>query len=116
MATSQLWRPILFAAILCLPIQPQEKDRDVRVIRGEVTGQRCDGSDAPCSVRIQTGKQSVDVIYSMSLPIAGCYFGEEARKAAALKKGDKVEIHVPVLANRSDLLLCGDKARVLLLP
>jgi hypothetical protein len=90
-------------------------DRDVRVIRGAVSAQKCDASDAPCFVEIQTDKETVKVIYSMSLPVPGCYFGEEARKAAVLRKGDKVEIHVPVLAKRSDLL-CGEKARVIVLP
>jgi hypothetical protein len=90
-------------------------DREVRVIRGAVAAQRCDASDAPCLVEIQTDKEIVKIIYSMSLPVQGCYFGEEARKAAALRKGDKVEIHVPVLAKRSDLL-CGEKARVIVLP
>jgi hypothetical protein len=106
-------KPYFLCLLLVIPALAAE-DRDVRVIRGVVSGQKCDASDAPCSVEIQTDKESVTVIYSMSLPVAGCYFGAEARKAAALRKGDKVEIHVPVLEKRSNLL-CGEKARVIVL-
>jgi hypothetical protein len=109
---------LLFLA-LCLfgprPAAAPAQDKEVRIIRGVVQGQSCDGSDAPCAVRIQTSSETTDVIYSMSLPVPGCYFGEEARKAAALRKGERVEIHVPILPTRSDLL-CGEKARVIVLP